>query len=101
MPSMAEAPTEPSNNLESQGIPVLRQPKRSINAAYAHAVALCKTETLVIFFPKARLTRLAAWPCLKSSRKGSVWSLQAGTFQADATKKTTSCSSCGNGVFAR
>jgi hypothetical protein len=41
--------------LESQGIPVSRQPKRSINAAYAHAVALCKTETLVVFFPKGTI----------------------------------------------
>jgi len=41
--------------LTTQGIPVHRQPKRSLNAAYAHAVALCKTEGLVIFFPKGTL----------------------------------------------
>jgi glycosyltransferase involved in cell wall biosynthesis len=41
--------------LESQGIPVFKQPKRSLNAAYAHAVDKCKTEGLVVFFPKGTL----------------------------------------------
>jgi hypothetical protein len=41
--------------LESQGIPVHRQPKRSLNAAYAHAVEKCSTDALVVFFPKATL----------------------------------------------
>lgn len=41
--------------LQSQGIRVHRQPRRTINAAYAHAVALCKTEGLVVFFPKGTL----------------------------------------------
>lgn len=41
--------------LESQSIPVYRQPKRSLNAAYAHAVDKCSTEALVVFFPKATI----------------------------------------------
>jgi len=41
--------------LQSQGIPVFKQPKRSLNAAYAHAVDICKTEGLVVFFPKGTL----------------------------------------------
>jgi glycosyltransferase involved in cell wall biosynthesis len=41
--------------LQSQGIRVFKQPKRSLNAAYAHAVKMCKTEGLVVFFPKGTL----------------------------------------------
>jgi len=41
--------------LESQGIPVFKQSKPSLNAAYAHAVEICKTEGLVVFFPKGTL----------------------------------------------
>lgn len=41
--------------LQARGIQVHHQPKRSLNAAYAHAVDLCKTEGLVIFFPKGTL----------------------------------------------
>jgi hypothetical protein len=41
--------------LQSQGIPVFKQPRPSLNAAYAHAVDMCKTEGLVVFFPKGTL----------------------------------------------
>jgi glycosyltransferase involved in cell wall biosynthesis len=41
--------------LESQGIRVHRQPKPSINAAYACAVDQCHTDALVVFFPKGTL----------------------------------------------
>jgi len=42
--------------LESQGIPAYRQPKRSLNAAYHHAVERCECDNLVIFFPKGTIT---------------------------------------------
>jgi glycosyltransferase involved in cell wall biosynthesis len=38
--------------LAAQGIPVYRQPKRSLNAAYRHAVEKCSTDAVVVFFPK-------------------------------------------------
>jgi glycosyltransferase involved in cell wall biosynthesis len=38
--------------LESQGIPVYRQPKKGLNAAYFHAVERCKCDAIVFFFPK-------------------------------------------------
>src|SRR5512141_2319728 len=41
--------------LASQGIPVYPQPRRSINAAYACAVDHCKSDALVIYFPKGTL----------------------------------------------
>jgi hypothetical protein len=41
--------------LEAQGIPVHWQSMRSINAAYACAVEHCRTEGLVVFFPKGTL----------------------------------------------
>lgn len=41
--------------LESQGIRVYQQPKRSINAAYTYAVDQCHTDALVVFFPKGTL----------------------------------------------
>jgi len=41
--------------LESQSIPVFRQPERGLNAAYHHAVAQSKSEAIVIFFPKGTL----------------------------------------------
>jgi hypothetical protein len=41
--------------LESQGIPVHRQREKSLNAAYAEAVALARTEAVVVFFPKGTL----------------------------------------------
>ena len=41
--------------LQSQGIPVYRQSKKSLNAAYADAVAISKCEAVVVFFPKATI----------------------------------------------
>jgi len=41
--------------LESQGIPVHRQRKKSLNAAYADAVALARTQAIAVFFPKGTL----------------------------------------------
>jgi glycosyltransferase involved in cell wall biosynthesis len=52
--------------LQKQGIPVHRQANRSLNAAYAHAVELCKTEGLVVFFPKGTLDPSC---CLTMSEK--------------------------------
>lgn len=44
--------------LESQGIRVHRQSKKSLNAAYADAVARSQCEAVVIFFPKATIDPL-------------------------------------------
>ncbi len=41
--------------LLSQGIPVYRQPKRSLNAAYEHAVEKCSGDAVVVFFPKGTI----------------------------------------------
>ncbi len=41
--------------LQSQGIQVHRQRHRSLNAAYAEAVALAKSEAVVVFFPKGTI----------------------------------------------
>lgn len=41
--------------LESQGIPVHRQPKRGLNAAYVHANQMAKGDAVVAFFPKGTL----------------------------------------------
>jgi glycosyltransferase involved in cell wall biosynthesis len=38
--------------LESQGIPVHRQPKGGLNAAYVHAEAVSSGDAVVVFFPK-------------------------------------------------
>lgn len=38
--------------LESQGIPVHKQPKRGLNAAYVHADAMSTCDAVVVFFPK-------------------------------------------------
>jgi glycosyltransferase involved in cell wall biosynthesis len=38
--------------LESQGVPVYRQPKKGLNAAYVHANALSSSDAVVVFFPK-------------------------------------------------
>jgi len=38
--------------LESQGIPIYRQPKAGLNAAYAHAVAKSTGDAIVIFLSK-------------------------------------------------
>jgi glycosyltransferase involved in cell wall biosynthesis len=39
--------------LESQGIPVHRQPKRGLNAAYIHAAEMSRCDAVAVFFPKA------------------------------------------------
>jgi glycosyltransferase involved in cell wall biosynthesis len=41
--------------LESQGIPVHRQSKKGLNAAYVDANALSKCEAVVVFFPKGTI----------------------------------------------
>ncbi len=41
--------------LESQGIPVYRQPKKGLNAAYIHAVDTSTCEAVVVFFPKGTI----------------------------------------------
>ena len=41
--------------LQSQGIPVYRQSKKSLNAAYADAVSHSRCEAVVVFFPKATI----------------------------------------------
>jgi glycosyltransferase involved in cell wall biosynthesis len=38
--------------LESQGIPVHRQPKKGLNAAYVHAEAVSTGDAVVVYFPK-------------------------------------------------
>ncbi len=38
--------------LESQGIPVYRQPKKGLNAAYIHAVERSSCDAVITFFPK-------------------------------------------------
>ncbi len=38
--------------LENKGIPVYRQPKRGLNAAYVHANDIATGDAVVIFFPK-------------------------------------------------
>lgn len=41
--------------LESQGIPVHKQPKRGLNAAYVHANEVAKGDAVVVFFAKGTL----------------------------------------------
>lgn len=41
--------------LESQGIPVYRQPKRGLNAAYVYASEMARGDAVVVFFPKGTL----------------------------------------------
>lgn len=41
--------------LEQAGIPVHRQPKRGLNAAYVHANDIAKGDAVVVFFPKGTL----------------------------------------------
>ncbi len=41
--------------LKSQGIPVYRQPKRGLNAAYVHAADQSSCEAVVVFFPKGTI----------------------------------------------
>lgn len=38
--------------LQAQGIPVHRQPKKGLNAAYVHANAVSTADAVVVFFPK-------------------------------------------------
>ena len=41
--------------MESQGIPVYRQPKPGLNAAYVHAVERSTCDAVVVFFPKGTI----------------------------------------------
>jgi glycosyltransferase involved in cell wall biosynthesis len=41
--------------LESQGIPVHRQPKKGLNAAYVHANDIAKGDAVVVYFAKGTL----------------------------------------------
>jgi glycosyltransferase involved in cell wall biosynthesis len=41
--------------LEGQGIPVYRQPKKGLNAAYVHAVEKSGCDAIVVFFPKGTI----------------------------------------------
>ncbi len=41
--------------LRSQGIPVHRQPKKGLNAAYIHAVDKSTCDAVVVFFPKGTI----------------------------------------------
>lgn len=55
--------------LVSQGIPVHRQPKKGLNAAYIHAVDMSSCEAVVVFFPKGTIatsTLLNFRPLLES-----------------------------------
>jgi hypothetical protein len=56
--------------LESQGIPVYRQPKKTINAAYAHAVEKCTGEAVVVFFPKGTIDPACVEEILKNLQAG-------------------------------
>jgi len=42
--------------LEQAGIPVYRQPKRGLNAAYVHANDVATGDVVVVFFPKGTLS---------------------------------------------
>jgi glycosyltransferase involved in cell wall biosynthesis len=42
--------------LDSQGIPVYRQPKKGLNAAYSHAVEKSTCDAVVVFFPKGTIS---------------------------------------------
>lgn len=41
--------------LEGKGIPVYRQPKKGLNAAYVHANEMAKGDAVVVYFPKGTL----------------------------------------------
>jgi len=41
--------------LQSRGIPVHKQPKRGLNAAYVHANEMATGDAVVVYFPKATL----------------------------------------------
>jgi glycosyltransferase involved in cell wall biosynthesis len=42
--------------LEGLGIPVYRQPKPGLNAAYVHAVEMATCDAVIVFFLRAPLT---------------------------------------------
>jgi len=42
--------------LESKGIPVYRQPKKGLNAAYHYAVERSRCDAVVVFFPKGTIS---------------------------------------------
>ena len=56
--------------LETQGIRVHQQQKRTINAGYACAVERCRTEGLVIFFPKGTLDPASCLTMAEKLREG-------------------------------
>ncbi len=56
--------------LESQGIPVYKQPRKGLNAAYHHAVDMCTGDALVVFFPKATIDPACVVDLAKSLESG-------------------------------
>ncbi len=56
--------------LENCGIAVHAQPRKSLNAAYHHAVSLCTGDALVVFFPKATISPRSLIDIVKSLHKG-------------------------------
>lgn len=56
--------------LESQGIPVYRQPVKSLNAAYHFAVEKTSSEAVVVFFPKGTIEPNEALKALPFLRQG-------------------------------
>ena len=56
--------------LEAQGIPVYRQRRRSLNAAYADAVDRACSEAVVIVFPKGTIDPAFATECCRHLEAG-------------------------------
>ena len=56
--------------LEAQGIPVFRQRRRSLNAAYADAVDRARSEAVVIVFPKGTIDPAFASECCRHLEAG-------------------------------
>jgi len=56
--------------LQSRGIPVHKQPRKGLNAAYHHAVNMCTGEALVVFFPKATVPPSCVLDMAKSLDEG-------------------------------
>ncbi len=42
--------------LQTQGIPVYRQPQKGLNAAYIHAVEMSSCDAVVVYFPKGTIS---------------------------------------------
>ncbi len=67
--------------LESQGIPVYRQPKKGLNAAYIHAVERSTADAVVVFFPKGTIapdSLLQFRPLLEANHDLVIASRQVG-----------------------